>query len=289
MLDQLKSLAVFATVVEEGSFRGAGTKLSLSPSVISHHVAKLERELGAALILRSTRSMSLTEEGETLYASASAMLNEAKHGIGRFADRSDQNVIDFKIAMPSMLSAHPVFDKVIAFAKKHAGAHLHVMASDQTVDLLKGRYDIALRMGVMKDSELKSRKLADDERVTVASPEFAAQYSNPQTPSELESWNFIRFTPVPAGFTFTSKTGQKVFVKGRYVISTNSVHTMKSLALRGMGAAGIPACFVQDELKDRRLVKLLPEWRGQSLGIYAVWAQNAGLNPVHQAFLKAVV
>ncbi len=286
MLDQLKSLGVFATVVEEQSFRGAGAKLGLSPSVISHHISKLEKELGAALILRSTRSLTLTQEGEALYQSASAMMNQAKTGIGALVDRAASAVIDFRIAMPGLLASHPIFDRIVRFAKEQPGTHLQLMTSDRTVDLLKGRYDIAIRMGRLKDSELKIRKLGEDERLAVASPEFVASKPELKTPEDLENWEFIRFSPVPRGYNFTKTGTRKVSIQENYSVTTDSIYAAKHLALSGMGVAGIPGSFVQRELGEGRLVNVMPDWQGQALGIFAVWAKNAGLNPVHRRFIE---
>lgn len=288
MLDQLKSLGVLATVVEEQSFRGAGAKLGLSPSVISHHISKLEKELGAALILRSTRSLTLTNEGEALYRSASSMMKQAKAGIGALVDRAESAVIDFRIAIPGLLASHPIFNRVVAFAKEQRGTHLQLMTSDRTVDLLKGRFDIAIRMGRLKDSELKTRKLGEDERLAVASPDYVASKPELKSPEDLTEWDFIRFTPVPRGYSFTQAGKRKVTVQESYSVTTDSIYAAKHLALSGMGVAGIPASFVQRELADGSLVYLLPEWQGQALGIYAVWAENVGLNPVHQRFMSYI-
>ncbi len=286
MLDQLRSLGVFATVVEEQSFRGAGAKLDLSPSVISHHISKLEKELGTALILRSTRSLTLTQEGEALYKSASGMMSQAKSGIGALVHRAASAVIDFRIAMPALLASHPIFERVVSFAKEQPGTHLQIMTSDRTVDLLKGRYDIAIRMGRLKDSELRSRKLAEDERLAVASPNYIALKPKLKTPEGLEDWDFIRFTPVPRGFNFSKPAKRKVSIKENYSVTTDSIYAAKHLALSDMGVAGIPASFIQRELAEGTLINVVPGWTGQTLGIYAVWAKNSGLNPVHRRFLE---
>ncbi len=288
MLEQLKSLAVFATVAEEQSFRGAAVKLSLSPSVISYHVSKLEKELGVALILRSTRSLALTGEGEVLFQHASAMLQRAKEGLGDFSGSASRPVVQFRVAMPGLLSYHPVFLKIVEFAKTQKGIHLHLIASDRTVDLLKNRFDIAIRMGALKDSELKVRKIGEDQRSIVASPSYLDGKILPEHPEALESWDFIRFSPVPKGFEFRKEGEPLAKVTGNYPITTDNAAAAKRLAMAGMGIAGLPASFVADELKSGALQTILPEWEGQTLGIYAVWPENTAYNPVHRKFISSI-
>ena len=288
MLNQLKSLAVFATVVEKESFRGAAKSLNISPSVVSHHIAKLEKELGVALIFRSTRNLSLTNEGEKLFISAFEMLNNARTGIGAFCETAEEPIINFKVALPSLLSHHPVFNRIIKFANEHPGTLLNLVTSDNMVDLIKGRVDVAIRMGLLKDSELKTKKIAQDERVTVASPAYLKKYGHPQQPNDLKEHRLVRFTIVPPEYSFTKPASKMVKVEGKFTISTDSVQITKAIALSGMAIAGLPSCIAQNDIDSGKLIKLLPDWSGQTLGIYAVWIDNVGINPTHKSFLKYI-
>ncbi len=288
MLDQLKSLGVFATVVEEHSFRRAGEKLGLSPSVISHHISKLEKELGAGLLLRSTRSLALTAEGKELYASASAMMRQAKKGVGAFVDRAEDAIISFRIAMPNPISVHPVFEKILRFSREQPGTHLNIVTSERTADLIKDRFDIAIRMGILKDSELKSRKIGEDERLAVVSPKYVKKFGQPNAPQDFFNHFFIRFSPVAIGFNYRKTGGKPVNVTGTQIITTDSMQVAKQMAISGMGIVGVPACTVKNELADGSLLRLLPDWEGQKLGIYAVWAENMGFNPVHRRFMDYI-
>lgn len=122
----LKSMAVFAIVVEEKSFRRAALRLSLSPSMISHHITKLEKNLGVALIYRSTRSFSLTDEGQLFYQSAKAMLVAATDGMGELAADSQNVLTQLRVAIPEMLSSSRIFDRVTAFSLQNPGIQLMI-------------------------------------------------------------------------------------------------------------------------------------------------------------------
>src|SRR6185437_2160385 len=154
MIDELRALAIFAKVVEAGSFRSAANALKLSPSVVSHHVAQLEERLGVALLYRSTRQLSLTSEGEKLFNSAKTMLSAAEEGLNSLAFRATEPIGKLNLTVPAMLTKSLLVADIIAFAKTFPKVVLSINFSDIQQELIREGIDLAIRIGDLKDSTL---------------------------------------------------------------------------------------------------------------------------------------
>ena len=286
MIDNLKSMAVFAIVVEEKSFRGAASRLTLSPSVISHHVSKLEQQVGAALIYRSTRAFSLTEEGKQLYLCATQMLSAANDGMSQFSQVGSPAITQLRVAIPEMLTSLPLFDRVTQFAEQHPGVQLNLSSSDITSNLIKDTLDVAIRIGRLKDSELKVRKIGEDKLIAVAAPALIKAHPRPAAPEDLRTWKHISFTPVPNDIEYKKSGTATRHIWGVTSAVTDSVQVMHKLARAGLGVAGLPYKLVHDDIKARSLQQLLPEWNGRTLDYFIVWHKNISARSVTRAFIN---
>lgn len=288
MIDQLKAMAVFTVVVEEKSFRRAATRLSLSPSVISHHISSLEKRLNVALIYRSTRSFSLTDEGQRLYQSAKAMLVAASDGLSEFVNHSETTLTQLRVAIPEMLSSNPIFDRLTDFALQNSGVKLVLTSSDTATDLIKETMDVAIRVGRLKDSELKARKIGSDQQIVVATPNYLKSHPKPSHPNDLRAWQRIRFSPVPNDLEFRKGT---VTVRPEWTsiaAVTDSVAVMHKLVCAGLGIAGLPNTLVREDLKSGKLRRVLPDWNGRALDIFVVWHKNVSARSVTRAFIDTM-
>lgn len=285
MIDQLKSMAIFAIVVETGSFRSAAKRLELSPSVVSSHISNLEKQIGAALLYRSTRALTLTREGERLHRIASAMVNTARDGLDLFSTDAPERLTNLRVAIPAMLSFHPVFERIVEFAKSRAGIRLSIVSSDRPHDLLKDGIDVAVRMGTFRNSDFKTRRIGEERRTVVAAPSYVAQKPKPKTPDDLLDWNFISFAPVPDIVRLSRGKQKPLTVWGKTAAITDSVETMRALAIAGMGVTAIPFQRIKDDLARNRLTEVLPDWSEQILPINLTWPRNAGLNASTREFI----
>lgn len=284
MIDQLKSLAVFVYVVEEGSFRAAASRLELSPSVVSHHINQLEKKLGVALFYRSTRTLSLTEDGSRLLQSATEMIAAAENSLGMYATSAENRLINMRVAIPNMLQEHPVFDRIIEFAKINPGIKLILMSSDTALNLIKENVDVAIRVGKLSDSEFKARKIGQDRRVTVASSALLKRYKKLTHPDQISVCDCISFSSVPDIFYF--KKGRASFkVWGVTAAATDTVSIMQRFCIAGVGVAGLPYESAKSDIKKKRLIEILPDWSNHPLDIYALWAKNAELKKHTRDFI----
>ena len=288
MIDNLKSMAVFAIVVEEKSFRGAANRLTLSPSVISHHVALLEKRVGVALIYRSTRSFSLTDEGARFYVSAKSMLVAASNGLGEFVGEGSEKLTQLRIAIPEMLTSNPIFDGITDFAHQNPGVQLVLASSDTATDLVRQTIDVAIRIGRLKDSELKARKINTEELVVVVSPAYLKGRKKISHPNELEAWNRIRFTEVDDDLVFKKGSLTLRPELSNIAAVTDSVAVMHKLAVAGLGIAALPLEMIRADLRDQKLVRILPTWNTRALDIFVVWHKNVGVGSVTRKFINHI-
>lgn len=276
MLDQLRSLAVFAQVAELGSFRAAARALSLSPSVVSHHLSELERRLGLPLLYRSTRRLALTPDGEKLVLSAREMVDAAARGLDAVSGRSESPTGTMRLTAPAFLAETTLCRELAAFAGAYPNVHLVVSFSEAPRDLLRDGFDLALRIGRLEGSTHKTRKLADMRRLLVCSPGYLRTRQPPRTPRDLATWDYIQLSSRPPQITLARPGKKKPVVVGfTPKVAIDSAAAMREFVLAGAGIATLPEVMVRSDIACGRLVELLADWQTPLLGVYAVWPSNA--------------
>lgn len=285
MIDQIRAMATFAKVAETGSFRGAARILGLSPSVVSQHIANLETRLGVALIYRSTRSFSLTPDGEKLLGPAQRMVAEAEEGLEAFSDISSEPVGVIRLAMPELLNNPIMIRELTSFANLNPGIALRISFSDTQSNMIRDGMDLAFRIGRLRDSSLKSRKIADVPRCLVANPAYVAKHRKPKEPADLESWKFIRLAAIPDETELSHPEKGQVIIHGEDQISVDNSAALIEFALAGAGVAPLLEFAVRADIAAGRLVKLLPDWVMSKPGLYAVWPPNAPRNSLARKLL----
>ncbi|MEO0903791.1 MAG: LysR family transcriptional regulator, partial [Pseudomonadota bacterium] len=207
-MDEYRSLAVFAAVHDAGSFSAAGRRLKLSTSVVSHHVSKLEDKVGASLFFRSTRSLSLTPEGAAILPAARAMVAAAKDALDVLAATNDQLVGALRVTLPALGDRNPLNRAILQFAGEHPLVSVTIHNSDHQVDLVKDGFDLAIRLGVLRDSALKSKRIGTFGRKIVASPDYLAKRPPIKTLTDLQKCDFIALAMLPNTITLARKQDQ---------------------------------------------------------------------------------
>ncbi len=275
MLDELRQMAIFAKTVEQGSFRGAAQALRISPSVVSHHIAQLEDRLGTTLLYRSTRKISLTEDGARLLKQAQIMVRAAEAGLDDLSDRGSVLSGVIRIAMPAVLSQSVVVDRIVAFAKDHTKIRLEFHFSDALQDIIGGGYDLAIRMGNMRDSALKMRKLNEFQRVVVASADYAATLPEITHPDGLGGLDWVELRDLPLKPRFRKHGRPAVTIKPNAAHIVNDALALGQMVRAGAGLAVLPDCLVGEDIRQGSLARLLPDWQLDPIGVYVLWPQNA--------------
>ncbi|MEM9428811.1 MAG: LysR family transcriptional regulator [Pseudomonadota bacterium] len=274
MIDKLRSIAIFATVVDRGTFRAAAAHLGLSPSRISETVSELERDLGVTLLYRSTRHLSLTQDGRVLHAKAAEMLAAAESGLDALNPSSADPKGALRITAPAFVTQTDLVDRFAAYARAHPRVELDFDFTDQPRDLIRDGFDVSIRAGWLEDSELMTRNIGNAERCLVASPAYLATKDAPTHPSDLETWHWIRFAMRPDR-TELRRGEDEVVVTGTSTLSVNSASALFEFAIRGLGVTAIPEHLACRGFDRGDLVHVLPDWSLRALGLHAVWPDHS--------------
>lgn len=275
MINKLRSIAVFATVIDQGTFRAAARHLGLVPSRVSEIVSDLEKDLGVTLLYRSTRQLSLTHEGRILHEKAHEMLDAAEHGLDAISSHSEDPNGDLRVTTPAFVAQTELMDAFSDFAKAYPKVNLNLNMSDRPRDLIKDGFDVALRAGWLEDSELRTRNIGHIDRLLVASAEYYASMPAPKHPKELEDWNWVRFAIRPDQTELTSTDGTTVSVTGRSHVSVDSADALYQFVAKGLGLTALPENLASRGFKNGDFVHVLPDWTLRRLGLHAIWPDQS--------------
>lgn len=286
MIEKLRSIAVFATVVEQGTFRAAAAHLGMAPSRVSETVSGLEKDLGVTLLYRSTRRLSLTREGALLHERGLAMLAAAEAGLDAISPLSEQPQGALRVTAPAFVTQTGLMDRFALFAQRYPKVRLSIDFSDTPRDLIADRFDVGIRAGWLQDSELMARSIGQADRLLVASPDYVSARGMPCDPSELEAWDWIRFSIRPDQTELTSADGRVQVVTGRESISVNTADALYEMAVRGLGVTAIPENLARRGFERGELMHVLPDWTLRGLGFYAVWSDTSRRENLTKLFVR---
>lgn len=270
-MDSLKRMVIFSHVVETRSFSAAARKLGIARSAVSRHIAMLEKNIGIRLLNRTTRSVNLTEAGETYYQSCVLIVAEAEAATRRISQLRDEPAGTLKVAGPTSFGNQLA---ILAgrFMQQYPALYIELLLDDRVVDMVRDSIDVSIRVGWLNDTNLVARNLCESPRLLCASPGYIERRGKPESPAQLGDHECIIFSllPTPHQWRFTRNNHQEsIHVRGR--IKTNSAIAVRSLILDGMGIAALSNFLVGDDIKAGRLVHLLPNHDCGSAGIYAVY------------------
>jgi len=271
-MDRFQEMQAFVAVVEAGSFVGATEYLPVSKAALSRQVANMEARLGARLLNRTTRRLSLTEDGEIFYARCRTLLGELEEAEAEVSARSGQAVGLLRVNAPVTFGILHLADLWSGFRARHPQVNLDITLSDRVVDLVEEGYDLAIRIARLPSSTLISRRLSATRLVLGAAPEYVRRNGAPRHPAELADhpvWAYSYF----AGGDEWPFEGPDGPVSGRIrpVVRSNSGDTCRAGALQGQCIVLQPSFLVGADLAAGRLVELMPEYRSLELGIYALY------------------
>ena len=289
MIDELRSMAIFAETIKQGSFRAAAKELKLSPSVVSYQVTQLEKSVGTALIYRSTRKLSLTSEGGVLYQYALNMIQAAQQGLNQVAIEKQELRGTLTLTLPSALIKSEISKKISKFSKLHPFLNFKLFYTDDRQDLIHQGIDLAFRAGAMDDSNLKSKRIGEINRKLVCSYDYWKENITPISPQDLTTWNWIKLDMLPNHRTLVNSSGEKCEIGFESNISVNSVEAMTQLCINGAGIATPPDYLIEKEIKNNALVELLPNWQVEPIPLYAVWPSNVFQNSSVKRLLEFLI
>ncbi|MBO9624402.1 MAG: LysR family transcriptional regulator [Sphingomonas sp.] len=274
--DRAREMALFVAVVDHGSFSGAGRLLELSPSAVARAIDRIEGRLGVRLLLRSTRALTLTAEGQAYLQAARRILADLDDAEQQIAD---QGAPRGRLRVSAALSHGRLC--VVPLLGRFAALYPHILVdialTDTLVDVAAGQADVAVRFGPLPDSSLTARKIGETGRVIVASPDYLARAGVPLVPEDLHNHNCLNFNFRRAEPVWPFRRAGKDFAMSvRGNIEANNGETLGQLAAIGVGIARVGAFSVANELADGRLVPILEEFNpGDVEQIHAVFVGGA--------------
>lgn len=256
LLDETSGLMAFVRTVETGSFTAAARDLSTTPSAVSKSVARLEKRIGTRLFLRSTRALTLTQDGQAFFERVAPLLRELDASDGAIRSQVAPSG-RLRISMPGELAPLLLPRLFDTFAKNYPDLQLDVGLTDRFVNLVREDYDVALRVGTPMQEDLIVRRLADLPMAIVASPAFLNTWGSPKSADDLVGLSFARYAMGGAAQPVRLADGTAFIPKGRVDCDTGMalIHAARS----GLGAAYLLRCLVTDDLQVGTLVDLTPE------------------------------
>ncbi|MDB6084846.1 MAG: LysR family transcriptional regulator [Gammaproteobacteria bacterium] len=266
-MDRLSLMECFTRVVETGSFSAVARELRIGQPNISRNIAALERHLGVRLLHRSTRKLTLTPEGERYYAEARRILDATQEAESN-ARGEDRPRGLLRVACPTALGRTHVLPRIATFLAQYPELRLELQIGDRFVDLVEEGIDVAIRIGMLKDSALKARRIGLGERVCVASPAYLARRPAPRVPEDLVHHDCILYAWSMTGNTWTFH-GHEVAIGGRFTV--NNPDGVYSAVLDGLGVGNAPVWLFDRALADGRVVALLLDYPSQAAPIHLVY------------------
>lgn len=278
-MDKTLEMSVFVEVVEAGSFVAAAERLRLSKSATSRHMDALENRLGVRLLQRTTRRLSLTDEGRTFYRRAKDLLSALEDAELEISARNVEASGTMRINAPVSFGIHHLASLWPAFMQQHPQVALDITLNDRVVDLFEEGYDLAVRIGQLPSSSMISRKLASTRMQLCATAQYLARHGTPEHPNDLIHHQVLSYSNWAARdeWPFEGPEG-KVSVRTRPRVHSNNGDTCLAIALEHGGILLQPSFLVHDELAKGRLCELLPEYRSLELGVYALYPTRKQLS-----------
>jgi DNA-binding transcriptional LysR family regulator len=275
-MDKLSALSGFVEAVNLGSFSAAAKHLGISQPAVSQQVRSLEDELGIRLLNRTTRQLKLTEAGERYYAYARDILERLTEADRSVQSEEAQMSGPLAVGLPLGFAESILSEFLIRFKKEHPGIVLDVSLSDQFVDVIQQRLDVAIRMGEIEDDRLIVRKLGLAQRCLVASPDYLDRRGRPCRPTDLPEHDYLLYKNISTGnrVPFISTIGERPSIKIKPTMIVNNSSTLRQAALAGLGISLSNRWLIDPYLKSGALELVLPDWQYPPHPVHAVYPSN---------------
>jgi DNA-binding transcriptional LysR family regulator len=288
----LDGMVIFVEVVNSGSFTKAALSSGHSTSYISKEINKLESRLGVRLMQRTTRSLSLTPEGEVYFQQCQQIIDDAEQAQNILSGGQAEPQGTLRISCPTSFAMARLQGVFSDFMTQHPKVNLEIDLNNRKVDMISEGFDIAIRASnQLDDSSLISRQIASGDRVLVAAPSYLKQFNTPTTVSELADHQAITYSHIkqPDVWHFVNKQGKEEVVKVKSLIQTNSSELEISLCVAGHGLMLMPRFNLNGEIERGDLVELLTEYKHPTIHVYLVYPSRKNMSAKVRSFIDFVL
>ncbi|MEX8194269.1 LysR family transcriptional regulator [Comamonas guangdongensis] len=269
----LKRLAYFAAVVETGSFTAAADRLGITKAVVSQQVARLEREFRTSLLTRTTRRVAATDAGRTFYQRCALILKEAGEAFDELAEVASEPSGTLRLTAALDYGITAVVPAIAEFTRRYPQCKVDAVLSDQSLDLMSGQVELAIRVGWLTELGLQARQIGSFRQLLVAAPSLAGRVQGLKEPGEIEALPFVANTALrePAFWSFAHRSSGQQGVAVHPLISLDATLAVREAVRQGAGLSVLPDYAVAEDLEAGRLIQVLAEWRLPSGGIHVVF------------------
>ncbi|QCR38210.1 LysR family transcriptional regulator [Nissabacter sp. SGAir0207] len=282
---QIEDLRIFLAVIKASSFTAAADQLMLSKQYVSRRMAALEESLGARLLNRNTRKLSVTEAGQVFSLHAQRILDDIYEAEQAVSERRQELHGTFRISIPMSFGMSHLSPLIAEFLSLHPAVQFQVELGDRHVDLIGEGFDIAIRIGSLSDSTLIARRLGELNRVICASPAYLARAGTPQVPDDLLNHACLRFGREGQYGWELQQEGKRRMWDVRGPIVSNNGEVLRDAAIAGLGVVLLPAFIVGPALARGDLVTLLEANQPAPLSLNALYPQHRQRSEVNRVFL----
>lgn len=290
-MDQILEMQTFLAVADAGGFAAAADKLNISASVVSRRIKDLETRLGAQLIRRTTRQMNLTDTGQQFYSRAAYILTALEEAENEAGSRQTALTGTLKIAAPQTFGVRHLPNVLAGFMTAHPDLIVELDMSDRKVNLLDEGYDIAIRIGQLKDSSLKSRKLCDIKHVVAASADYWDEHGLPAIPQDLSGLPALIYSNSDraADWPWRDAKGHSDRVRVTPVLSADNGEVLRDIAIKSLGVLCEPCFILHEAIESGALIPALTQYEWYQMGLYLVWPDQAFVPAKTRALIDHLV
>lgn len=287
-MDSLTDIAVFTQVVDSGSFTAAAERLSLSKSVVSKYVTRLEDRLGARLLNRTTRRLSLTEVGRVFYERSLRGLQEIEEAEAEVSRLQGKPRGTLRLNTPMSFGILHIAPALPDFLRRYPEISVDMNLDDRQVDVIEEGFELSIRISELPDSALIARRLAPCRHAVVASPEYLEQNGIPTTPDDLRHHNIIsyRYQESVREWHFRDSDKKMISVPISGTVQMNNSLALREALLGGIGMTRTPTFVVGQDVQSGRLKQVLTNYETLAVSIYLVYPHRRHLSPKVRAFIE---
>ncbi len=269
----LHRLAYFAAVVETGSFTAAAERLGITKAVVSQQVARLERDVRTTLLTRTTRRVQPTDAGKAFYQRCALILREAGDAFDELSETAEEPTGTLRLTAPLDYGISALVPAIAAFTQRYPQCKVDAVFSDQSLDLMSGQVELAIRVGWLTDLHLQARQIGSFQQLLVAAPSWRKRVARLAGPDDIAALPFVANTALRdhSNWRFSRTDTEQRQVRVHPVIFLDATLAVCEAVREGVGLSVLPDFAVANDLANGRLIRVLPDWTLPSGGIHAVF------------------
>jgi DNA-binding transcriptional LysR family regulator len=280
-MDKIQAMQLFIRVAELESFSRAADSMGLPKGSVSRQIQALENALGTQLLHRTTRRVSLTQDGMVYYERAKDLLANMDELDGLFLHDPTSVSGRIRVDMPTGVARNLVIPRLPLFLQQYPGIELELSSSDRLVDVVREGFDCVVRVGILKDSGLIARPLGRLSVINCASPDYLSRFGYPDGLDDLSSHAVVHYATHlgtrPQGFEYYDGESTQ-WIKTGGVLTVNSTETYHASALAGLGIIQVPRVGVRDALRAKKLLEILPQYRARPMPVSLIYPHRRNLS-----------